>query len=614
MNGDAQVRVKEAEALRLVSARDYPAAIEQLTGLLQELHESSSRYEDWVRALATVADQAERPQIAGPCWEYLLDWERAAGAHHRARKHAAAARCREHSGAAADAARIFEGIDAYVHAAVAWERAERWPQAIAAWERAVRRFGDPADRYERALALMNLGLALHHQQDLRWRGRLSESIVLLEEEADEAERGHQQARALACFNALVEMGRQTGSHENLAEGYLNCIRLMRERDQRLFVLQYHHDFAEASLAMDEPQAAAEVLREASAYCRRKGLLYGGSFQQRAAAAFEEAAVQHREVGAPPELAENAYLAALDCYNRVGDLRKVRQTYEALSRLSLPSSRVERYRALHDETTEEGVVRDAWPFRGYFSRDAAYPRTWRSDLLRRDEARDLLGPVSAAVGNLRLWDVVRRRCLLIVLRVAEDPGRLEREAAVQDLAAELGRLGAPVALEPLARLHERGTPEVRRVVAASLRFLPFRESLELVGACLEDPSPEVQAAALGAMRFLVFPGALAPLLRLYRQHPEDAVRREVILALGRTAGLSHPSSRDAMDFLLHTLREGADGEVLTALRTAIAANAGNDDLPLLERHALAEPPGPTRVFLDRIIVQVETRKMTMPLGV
>lgn len=614
MDASPNISTREAEALRLARGGNGPAALAAFTALLRELHESSARYEDWVRALATVADQIERFELAGPCWEYLLEWERAAAAYQRARAHPAAARCRQRSGAEEAAARIFEGIDAHVHAAVAWEGAERWPQAIVAWERAARRFGDPADRYERALALMNLGLALHQQKDLRWRSRLSEAIVLLEEEADEAERSQRQSRALACFNALVEMGRATGSHENLAEGYLNCIRLMRDRDQRLFVLQYHHDFAEASLAMGEPQAAAEVLREASAYCRRKGLLYGGSFQVRAAQAFGEAALQHREEGAPAELAENAYLAALDCYNRVGDLRQVRATYGNLAELPLPANRSERYRNLFEETQTEGSQRDAWPFRGYFSRDAAYPRTWRSDLLRRDEARDLLGPISGAVGNLRLWDVVRRRCLLIVLQVAEQPERLVEEEPLRELAGELGRLGAPVALEPLARLHERGSTEVRRVVAASLRFLPFRESLDSVGACLDDPSAEVQAAALGAMRFLVFPGALAPLLRLYRQHPKTEVRREVILALGRTAGLSHPSSRDAMDFLLHTLREGAEGEVLTALRTAIAANVGPEELALLERHALAEPPGPTRVFLDWIIVQVETRKMTQPLGV
>ena len=132
--------------------------------------------------------------------------------------------------------------------------------------------------------------------------------------------------------------------------------------------------------------------------------------------------------------------------------------------------------------------------------------------------------------------------------------------------------------------------------------------------VEDPSPEVREAAVGALRYLAFPGAFGPLVRLYRDHADLAVRREALLALGRVVGMDRAGpSRDALDFLLHTLREGVDPALADDLGVAISANVSEPGLPVLERHLAAEPPGPVHRFLERVATRLETRRVARNLG-
>ena len=41
---------------------------------------------------------------------------------------------------------------------------------------------------------------------------------------------------------LLKLGRDSGSYENLAEGYINCIRILKEDNLKFYVLQYYEDF------------------------------------------------------------------------------------------------------------------------------------------------------------------------------------------------------------------------------------------------------------------------------------------------------------------------------------------------------------------------------------
>ena len=598
------------EAQAYVREEAWDEAFDALLRLLEEVHHGEEVYDDWVRTMANVALRKGDPAAAGLCLEYRLQFDRARLAYEQGRRFAAAARCLERGGDHAAAAGAYESIGAHARAAMAWESAGQLGLAIRAWERAAQRYSEQGKDYERALCLLNLGLAQLDTGDKKGRSTLSRAIVLLEEEADRAETQKDVTRALACYHALIHLGRKTATHENLAEGYLNCVRLMEARDHRFFALQYYHDFAEASLLVGEHQAAAEVLREAAEFCRRRGMLYTNDFLARSAKAFEAAAEQHLSVGAAPELAENALLAALDCHNRRGDMARVQATYARLAELPLAEARTRRYARLAEQVEiPVGRTPEGWSFRGYFAEATAYPRIWRTDAAEQDLEADPLSPLQEAMGNLDYWDVVRRRCLLVCLKYPSaglDAEPLERRI---DLVRELGRIGSPVALRPLRHLYrDPASPAaVRAAVAASLRLLPFRESLELCGEAFADPDESVREAVLGALRYLVFPGALIPLMKLFREHPDIEMRREVVLALGRLVGMEQKASKDALDFLLYTWREQVDPLLEDDLRIAVGTNVTPKTLPVLERHLLAETDAERKRILQKIVARVEARR-------
>lgn len=607
---------EELEAARILAERrQWGAAGDAYRGLLMQIHHPDTLYDDWVRAMADVSLRGGRTAVAAVCLEYLLDHDRAYQAYQRARRFHGAARCRMRAGDQRGAAEAYESIGSFARAGVAWEQANEPGRASEAWDRAAGRYASADDSYRHSLALVNVGLAQLDAKDRRGRSTLSRAMVILEEEADRAETRDDVNRAVSCYHALIHIGRKTSTHENLAEGFLNCIRLMSRQDHRFFVLQYFHDFAEASLELGEPQAAAEVQRDAAEYCRRTGMLYGDHFLYRSAEAFVAAAQAHLEGGAAAELAENALLAALDCHNRRSDVLNVQTTYQRLAALPLPDSRRERYETLAEgpKSLLGGGV-GGWPFRGYFKDDTAYPPVWRNDLTREDGDPDLLAPVREAVGDGALWDVVRRRCLLICLRQEDEDAEAGDPEFLRELVSSLGRLGAPLAVVPLARIYDDAPVSVRALVATNLRFLPFRDSVELCGRIFSDPEGDVFEAALAALRYLVFPGAFAPLIRLYREHPDVEIRREVVLALGRLVGMDNATSRDALDFLLHTLREGVDPMLVEDLQTAISVNSQARSLDTLERHLLAEPDGPAREFIERVTVRIETRTLSDRLHV
>ena len=72
-------------------------------------------------------------------------------------------------------------------------------------------------------------------------------------------------RAFYCYAMLLQIGKQSGAFENLAEGYINCIRVLKEDNLKFYVLHYYEDFLQAALEREEFHAAAVALREAADY-------------------------------------------------------------------------------------------------------------------------------------------------------------------------------------------------------------------------------------------------------------------------------------------------------------------------------------------------------------
>ena len=108
-----------------------------------------------------------------------------------------------------------------------------------------------------------------------------QAIHLLEAAADGFETQGMRERAFDCYQVIMAMGKE-GSFENLAEGYLNCIRILAEDNLKYYVLQYYDDFQGMALERGELHAAATLFREAADYARRQGLGFDSHYRLRAA--------------------------------------------------------------------------------------------------------------------------------------------------------------------------------------------------------------------------------------------------------------------------------------------------------------------------------------------
>ena len=95
---------------------------------------------------------------------------------------------------------------------------------------------------------------------------------LLEEAADHFESVGQRERAFDCFQVLVQIGRESKMFEDVLEGFVNCIRILREDHLKYFALQYFEDALTSARERGELSAAATLAREASEYARSLGLV------------------------------------------------------------------------------------------------------------------------------------------------------------------------------------------------------------------------------------------------------------------------------------------------------------------------------------------------------
>src|SRR5690606_22608335 len=102
-------------------------------------------------------------------------------------------------------------------------------------------------------------------------------------------------RAFDCYQALTAIGRATGTYENLAEGYLNCIRIAKEDELSYVALQLYEDLQALSIDHGELLAAATLFDEAADYCRARGLPYARFHRERAAETRAELATRALEL-------------------------------------------------------------------------------------------------------------------------------------------------------------------------------------------------------------------------------------------------------------------------------------------------------------------------------
>lgn len=434
--------------------------------------------------------------------------------------------CASKLGQHAEAARVLSAAGHPALAAVELDSSGALAAARGEWQRAL---DDPrlnGHRYESALVHFNLGECLLR---LGERGEAERHLAAarrhIEELADDFESRGDRERAFDCYGVLLRIGKDTGSFENVAEGYMNAIRLLAVDDQKFYVLQYYDDFLTYAAERGELYAAATVAREAADYSAKSALVYDRYYLGRAATLWSDTARQNEAAGGSPDLSENALHAGIDAATTLGDLAVVAKLYEQLAELRLPAKKRERYRALAQRYAVGNVpVPPAAAFPDYLRRPGAYQDVWRQDLIEWE----LDGEPAAVLARLVVerTDHVRfSRLALRALLLVGSPGfALDDPPRAADLALALGRIQIYEVLRPMERLYEHNpSSAVRAAVMTGVGQVYCRRSFGLVRQGLQDPAPEVRDQALLALRGLRFRDGLDSLIRIFRETHDARVR-------------------------------------------------------------------------------------------
>jgi len=434
----------------------------------------------------------------------------------------------------------------------------------------------------------------------------------LESVADEYERAGDIDRALDCCRLYIRLGQVLGSFENIAEGYVSCLRLLKDERRTLDVLRHCEELLAACGQAGEHHLLAEKCGDVATYLDKQQPAWAGLYRRRAAEALAAAASHNEARGGAVRLTESMLLQAAGAWNSLGDLLAVGAVFRRLSRLPAEKpeemARRRRYAELcarYPSTQPAAGEAEPAPLPSlpaYVTEEQAQPPVWDQDLVEWQAAGDPVA-VSLALlcdGERSRPQLTRRNALLVLLYAGmpqpPDAPRPARAADPQLRTIEaLAGLRCYEALHPLERLFDTAcaaeppaafgaahdqpkdwaslgnpTPAVliRRTIIQALPRLPFRRSLALIVRGLQDPDLGVYTASLDALASASFPDAVSGLVRLYRSQPAPPfeVRRAALHALGR--------SRDprAAELLTEVARKDAEplaGDASRLLSTVMA---------------------------------------------
>jgi hypothetical protein len=586
----------QAEAM--VQQGRWSDAERQYRELIGQTHVINYEYDDWLRRLGEIYRHLGFGREAAFVYLYLHYFDLARGQLAAPEHVALRARLLEIEKKWSEAAPLYREAKLPVHAAVAFERAKQQAEAQLSWKGLLGHPGLGARPYEAALVHFNYGLAAARGDaaSVEARRALIESQRKLEQVADDFEQVGELERAFDCFQILLKLGKESGQFENLAEGYVNCIRVLRDDNLKFYVLQYYEDFIKLALERGELHAAATLYQEAAAFASRAGLPYDRHYQHKSALTWVKCAEKFVETGVPVQMVENALLAAASQHSAVGDYPAVRDVFERLAGLELPDRAKKRFLAI--AARYQGLAAPPVELPGlpdYLKQQHAYADIWFVDLLEWEMDGDPFAVAASIVGDLRYPNGIRRRALVVLLTLA-DAQRRKTEGQPETLAqiAELlGELQSYAALAPLEKLFASTDAVVRRSAVRALRFLYFKRSFVIVRKALGDPDPQVREAALVAIAGLHFPHAFNPLARIYRESADARVRTAALESIGKIQTV------EAGEFLVMVLRQET-GILSDTARSSLAQMDNADVLPILRQHHEIETNPAVRETLGALL--------------
>jgi hypothetical protein len=552
-------------------------------------------YESWLEGALAAYQALDRRREAGYVLMALRRFQEAERCFKPEAHPIEWALCARERGRQREAGRVLANAGQVAQAALALEDAGDRESARRLWERLLD--GDRLDEapYERALVQFNLGLCLQRLgEQAASRKAMAAAQQLLEELADDFERRGLRERAFDCYGVLLQLGKRTGSFENVAEGYLNSIRLLAADDQRYYVLQYYEDFLDFAVEAREWHAAAALAREAADFSTKAGLVYDTHYRQRAASLWTEAARHNAALAGPAEISENALVAAVDMAASLADLPLVGRLYAELAALPLSEKKQARYTALARRYPPVGASPPPGPpFPAYLRRPDAYQDVWRQDLVEW-ELGGQPAPVLAHVLVERTGHApFARLALRALLQCAEDGFKLEDPGPAADLALALGNVQLYEVLRPLEELGRHPVARVRAAVMTAAGQVYCKRSFGLVRRGLDDGDAMVHEAALRALRALHFRDGLDPLTRIFRETRSETVKRVALDAIADIGNV------EAGHFLLDVARREVGvlaAQALERLRSFPLAELQ----PTIRQYAASES-GALRSALEALLV-------------
>jgi hypothetical protein len=527
------------------AAAETHVAERYYVALLRPLEEALTRAGDHRGALTVVAYEATGKPAAWARARALLPKVPPAD-----RARAAAAQ-----GRTADAAREMEDAGRVAAAAIFREGTGDWAGARALWSRLTLATAHD-DTYVAALVRLNVARCAKQCGDTAGaRESLVESTRLLEEAADHFEGVGQSERAFDCFQVITQVGRESGAFEDMLEGFVNCIRILREDHLRTFALEYFEEAIATAVERGEPSAASAFAREAATYARSEGLASTARGYSLLQAELWQAVVeQHQGRGGPVDIVENALLAAVLAYGEIGQHARVGALYAELARLKLGASRREQYERAKERYVDakDEELQTSRPTRP----ETTFSDVWHADVLEWEQ-RGSAAEVCADVLLDKRWpDLIRRRAMLARLTALEVEAKqaLEPAASLIDarvrMAEKLSELQVYAVLAPLEALFARPERRVKVAVVRAMQSLYFKRTFVTVRAALRDADAAVVEQGAATVKALHFPHAFHPLVRIVRESQQPSVRAAALWAMAQI------DTVEAAEFLHGVLDNGA----------------------------------------------------------
>jgi HEAT repeats len=535
--------------------RDYDAVLRPLADMLAKIGDAR-------RALTVVEALASNDASAWRRAEAILP---AVPPGDRARALAA-------QGYTAEAAREAEAAGLVASAAFLRESGGEWPAARTLWARLASRGGFAVaatanaageSMYVAALVQFNLARCARQCQDApQLREATVASVRLLEEAADHFESIGQRERAFDCFQVLAQIGRDGGAFEDVLEGFVNSIRILREDHLKYFALQHYDEAIGAAAERGEAGAAATLAREAAGYARSLGLAQAaGAYALRQAELWRMSARQNVDRGAPLEIAENALLASIVAFGEIGQAARVSQVYGELAALDLEPPRREHYARAGQRyaKVKDEPIETAGPGRPSLGRATTHlNEVWRADVLEWERAGSASEACADVMLDRRFPEFMRRRAMLARLTAIEAEGLAADRSPASErlrvrLAGELAQVQLYAVLSPLEHLFESPERRVKIAVLEAIETLFFKRSFATVRAGLVDPDPAVVAQAVKAVGAFQLEHAFDPLARLVRESTNPDARAAALGALARIDTI------ESAELLLGVLEHGSRAE-------------------------------------------------------